>query len=254
MKYNLALITGAGSGLGKELAFQLAQKKIPLFLSSKDPQKLDDLKKELETLTSVTILSADLSLKEERKKLLEKIRELKPDLIINNAGLGLYGEILSFPLEKQMGILAINVEALVEISIESARVLKKEQLKGTLLNISSAASFFIYPNFALYAASKNFVKDFSLSFDEELKPYGIRVFTSLLGRFQSEFKYKASGYTKKSVPSWDTMQLGKTAKSVISQIEKEKRYQIIDFRYQILCTLAKLFPRKWISKALKKNQ
>lgn len=249
----LAFISGAGSGLGKELAFQLAKRKVPLLLSSKDPQKLQSTKEKLQTMTSVMIYPADLSDPRDLEALLKVIKSEAPDLIINNAGLGLYGDILSFSLEDQMNILKINVDALVQISIESARILKEKKEPGVIMNISSAASFFTYPSFTLYAASKQFVKQFSLSFDEELSPYKIRVLTCLLGRFHSEFRYNASSHKSCSADSWDRMSLTKTAENILVQIEKKKNYQVIDWRYKLLCGVAKLAPRRWLATQLKKG-
>lgn len=249
----LAFITGAGSGLGKELAFLLAQKKISLFLTSKDPLKLANVKKQLESMTSVCTLAADLAVQNDVDHLLQVIREKAPDLVINNAGFGLYGEVLSFGSEEQMKILKINVDALTQITLESARILKEQKKIGTIMNISSAASFFTYPSFALYAASKRFVKEFSLSFDEELASHGIRVLTCVPGRFQSDFRYNASSHKSASYPSWYTMSLRRTAEKVLLQIEKQKRCKTIDLRYQIFCHLALLLPRRWLAKLLKKG-
>jgi len=250
---NLAFITGAGSGLGKELAIHLAKKKVPLLLTSRDPQKLESLKEHLQSMTKVEVVAADLLVEKELNDLLVLIRAKKPDLIINNAGLGLYGDILCFTLENQMDLLKTNIDALVKISIESARTLQESHLSGVIMNISSAASFFTYPSFTLYAASKRFVKEFSLSFDEELSPYNIRVLTSLLGRFHSDFRYRASGFKCSSLKSWDTMSLSKTADKILLQIEKKKRSQVIDWRYKILCSLALLMPKRWLAKRLKKG-
>lgn len=249
---SLAFITGAASGLGKELAFQLAKKKVPLFLTSKNKQELMQIKQELLSLTRVTILPADLSISKDLLLVLEALKKEKPDLIINNAGLGFYGEILEGTLEEQLLILKVNIEALVSISIESARVLKEEKRKGTIMNISSSACFFTYPSFALYAASKNFVKEFSLSFDEELRPFNIRVLTALPGRFISKFQQKAAKKEFVSPSIWD-MSVYKTAQKILEQIKKEKAYQVIDLRYQILCFLAKWIPRRWMGKLLKKK-
>ncbi len=249
----LAFISGAGSGLGKELAFLLAKEKIPLFLTSKDPAKLEAVKKELEVLTEVFTVPADLFIQKDLDQVLDAIRLKTPDLIINNAGLGLYGDVLSFSLEEQMKILKVNVDALVQISIESARTLKENNQKGIIMNISSAASFFIYPSFAVYAASKRFVKDFSLSFDEELRPFGIRVLTCLLGRFHSDFRYNASSHKSVSSLSWDTMPLKSTAENILIQIRQEKGCKTIDLRYQIFCTLSYLIPRRLLAKFLKRG-
>lgn len=254
MKPSLAFISGAGSGLGRALACLLAKEKIPLFLTSKEKEKLILLKEELEKFTSVTIFPANLALPKDLQALLEELRKTPPDLIINNAGLGLYGSILSCALERQMEIVKVNINALVEISIETARLLQEEKRKGTIMNISSAASYFTYPYFSLYAASKRFVRDFSISFNAEVAPLGIRVLTCLPGRFSTTFRQKA--YQNKSlvpVSKWDTMSLEKTAKRILRQIETQKTCQTIDLRYRILCNLMKLIPNCLLMKILKKT-
>lgn len=252
MNYKLAFISGASSGLGKELAYLLAKRGIPLFLTARLESSLLALQKELTPLTSVFIFPADLSSPSDLTLLLEKISFLKPDLIINNAGLGIYGDILSFPLEKQMEMIQVNIDSLVRISIESARTLEKEKKTGTILNISSMAGHFIYPYFSLYAASKRFVEHFSLSLDAELSPRGIRVLTSILGRFASPFFQKA---LNKSIDldSWDIMPLNKTANLILRQIEKQKNYAIIDYRYKILQFFSYFIPNKVIARLLQKK-
>lgn len=252
MNYKLAFISGATSGLGKELSYLLAQKGIPLFLTARQKPALLALQKELKKLTSVLIFPTDLTSPSDLTLLLQKISSVKPDLIINNAGLGLYGDILSSPLEEQMQMIQVNIDALVRICIESAKNLKQENRKGTILNISSMAGHFTYPYFALYAASKRFVEHFSLSLDAELSSQGIRVLTSILGRFASPFLQKALK-TPIKLDSWDVMPLSKTAYLVLRQIEKQKNYAIIDYRYKLLQFFSYFVPQKIISFFLKKK-
>lgn len=246
MNYKLAFISGATSGLGKELAFLLAQRGIALLLTARDEHSLVDLQKKLQKLTSVTIFPADLSSPPDLSSLIEKVCFHEPDLVINNAGLGLYGDVLSFSLKEQMLILQVNVDALVQITIESARTLKNKNKSGTILNISSMAGRFIYPGFALYSASKRFVEHFSRSFDEELSSSGIRVLTSILGRFNSPF-FKKARKKNENLNSLDVMSLTKTAHHILNQIEKKKSYVIIDYRYKLLQFLSYLVPNKIIS-------
>ena len=254
MKPTLAFISGASSGLGKELSFLLAKQNTPLFLTSRNQEQLDLLKQELQEYTSVITFPANLASQEELESLLKELQKHPPDLIINNAGLGFYGPILSFPIEKQLDIIRVNVNALVQISIETARLLQIENRTGTIMNISSAAGHFSYPYFSLYAASKRFVKDFSLSFDAEVSSLGIRVLTCLPGRIDTEFRQKASQEkTKRPISKWDTMPLEKTARTILRQIEKQKRCQTIDLRYQITCHLMKMIPSSWLVKLLKKT-
>lgn len=225
---------------------------VPLFLTARDESALLSLEKELEKTTSVLVFAADLSSPSELALLLQKITLYGPDLIINNAGLGLYGDILSFSLEEQMQMVQVNIDALVRISIESARALKNQKKKGTIVNISSMAGHFTYPYFTLYAASKLFVQHFSLSLDAELSSQGIRVLTSVLGRFASPFFKKASKVAI-NPNSWDVMSLSKTASLVLRQIEKQKNYDIIDYRYKILQFFSYFIPKKITTSLLRRK-
>jgi short-subunit dehydrogenase len=174
--------------------------------------------------------------------------------VINSAGIGFYGDILSYPLEDQLAIIKLNVEALSAITIEAARSLQRKNLKGTILNVSSAAANYTYPGFALYAASKRFVKEFSLSFDLEVSKYGIRILTALPGRFASPFLQKASSPKEfREKKSWDIMSLEKTADLILQQIQKQKKSLIIDFRYRILAFFSLFVPQIILAKILKKN-
>jgi len=252
LNYTLAFVSGATSGLGRQLCTLLARKKTPLFITGRDSFALRELQQTLEASTEVIAYAADLSNKDELQGLIEKISYYTPDLIINSAGLGLYGEILSLPVEKQMEIIQVNIDSLTRICIESARALSLKQKRGTIMNISSVAALFTYPGFAVYAASKKFVEHFSLSFDLEVAPLGIRVLTCLPGRFLSRFAERASG-RKSNERDLSVMSLEKTAYLVMKQIEKQKRRDVIDFRYKLLRALSYLLPEKMIAQILKKK-
>ena len=114
------------------------------------------------------------------------------------------------------------------------------------------AGRFIYPGFALYSASKLFVEHFSRSFDAELSSSGIRVLTSILGRFNSPF-FKKARKGKENLGSLDVMSLSKTAHHILRQIEKKKGYLIIDYRYKLLQFFSYLVPNKIISFILRRK-
>jgi uncharacterized protein len=251
----LTLITGATSGLGRELSFLLAKKKHPLFLTGKCQKKLFLLQKELSTLTAVEVATLDLANDEDLKHLLKSIREKKPSLVINSAGCALAGSALSFPLEDSINILKTNVEALVSISIEAARVLKEANQKGIIVNISSVAASFVYPSFALYAASKSFVSSFSQSLDREVAKDGIRILTAVPGQFDSFFREKA--HKQRTFPprktSWNVLSLQKTAQKILWQIEKKKAYMVIGALYKILLAISHLIPKRILARYLEKK-
>ena len=249
MRKDLALITGASSGLGKALAYLLAAKGYNLLLTGRSLEALSSVKKDLPKSASIEILSLDL---QKPLPLLALIEEKAPDLVINAAGFGLYGDILSHPLQEQMDLLFVNGNAPIAITIASAKAMQKAHKPGVILNVSSAASGFIYPGFATYAASKSLLKEFSLSFDAEVKSQGIRVLVALPGRFYSAFLQRASKGIGSDSPLW-TISLEKVAKKILKQVETKKRLQIIDFRYQLLAFFAKILPKDFFLRVLRKR-
>ncbi len=240
--FKLALITGASSGLGKALAQKLAAQGIPLLLTARDTERLLEVQKQVNV--PVTLHAADLAKHEQRQGLISLMREKGPDLIINCAGFGLYGEVLSHTTAESLEMIEVNVQALVEISIEGARILKAQNDKGTIVNIASAAAFLTYPTFCIYAATKAFVNQFSQGLDAELSPAGIRVLSSCPGQIETDFQRRASKgfYQKKAF--W-AMSVEKAAQLIWQQIEQGRSQYTFDWRSKVAITLLGLFPRKF---------
>lgn len=229
----------------------LAKQKIPLFLTARNAAALALLEKELSSAVPVISCVCDLTSPTDLKKLLEAISLHSPDCVINSAGIGFHGEALSRSLDEALSTLKINVEALTAITLEAARTLKAKQLKGTILNISSAAANFTYPGFAIYSASKRYVKEFSLSLDAETAKHGIRILTSLPGKVDTPFLEKASKVKKRS--PWKVMSAPKVASLMINQIAEQKGCLILDFRYHLLAFFAHFLPKSLLSRLLAKE-
>jgi uncharacterized protein len=250
MSFSLALITGASKGLGKALAQSLAKKNIPLWLVSRDRKNLEELSCQLKPLVAVEITLCDLSLEKDLNKLVALVHKKKPDLIINNAGFGLYGDSLFHPTENLLEIVDVNIKALMTLSFESTRCLYFSNKTGTVMNISSLAGFIPMPGAAVYAASKAFVSNFSDALDEELKIYGIRVLTACPGQIRTEFSLRASmGLQKKHNPF--AMEAAFLAEKILSQVEKKKKVKIYSFWKGLDLILYYLLPKSWTSKILK---
>jgi short-subunit dehydrogenase len=250
IKAKLALVTGASSGLGKALCIELAKQGIPLALVARDENKLKELAAHLSVPTSIH--SFDLSLAENRQQLIHWIRNQRPDLVINNAGFGLYGPVLTHSSSALNQMLAVNIQAVTELTVESARVLRENNQSGTIINISSAASFFSYPFFSVYAASKAYVHRFSEGLDQELKPYGIRVLTVCPGQIETDFRSRASGnYPQKK--DHITMPAQTAARLILNQLKTGKAVSIIDWRYRLLIGIAKWLPTFIVQPILKKS-
>jgi uncharacterized protein len=253
MHFKRAFITGATGGLGQALAHLLADLKIPLFLTGRNGEKLDELAFHLRKKVSVISMQANLTDPLERKALLERVKIEAPDLIINNAGFGLYGEAVHVSLEEQLEMVDLNIKALLEISLTAAKLLLDKKEKGVIVNISSAAAFFIYPDFATYAASKAFVNHFSQSLDEELRAFGIRVLASCPGQITTDFRKRAANFHPQKHNAYLEMTPEKAARAILYQIEKEKPLYIFDARYRMALFIARFFPKKWITAMLRRS-
>lgn len=242
-----ALITGATSGIGKELSTLFAKNGINLILSGRNESALEELKAalSLENIT-VIIVKADLLNQEDRKIILEFIHRYGPEYVINNAGFGLYGDCLTYTTKEQLDILEVNGKAVLELTLEAARTLFLKGKKGVIVNLSSAASFQIFPGFAVYTAAKAFVKQFSQTLDIETRPYGIRVLTVCPGMVETEFSARAGG-KKDRMEKGMTMSVEYVANEIWEQIQSRQALKIIDWRYRILVFITSILPKRWLA-------
>lgn len=236
----LALVTGASSGLGKALCHLLAKKGIRLIVTGRNRDRLEG------DIIHVTDLAKS------RDGLIKLIHEHTPDLVINNAGWGLYGDALSHTTKEQMDILEVNGNAVLEISLEAARAMINAKTEGAIVNIASGAAFFAFPTLAVYAASKAFVGSFSEAFDMELEDHGIRVLCSCPGPIATDFASRASkNKVGKGSPS--AMSPEKAAEHVWKQIELGKREYIFNWRTRWAVRLARLFSRYAVKRVLRRS-
>lgn len=250
MNYHLALVTGATSGLGKALCLALAKENISLIAVGRNIHQLNLLAAEVKT--PIQIVQADLSQIEKRSSLRALIQEACPDLVINNAGFGLYGPAIEHSLELCQEMIQVNIQSVMELSLEAASALKKAKKPGLILNISSAAAFFSYPNFSIYAASKAFVHRFSEALDLELSIYRIRVLTICPGPIATNFRKNASlGFPQKLDPL--ALSCKKAVRLILKQIIQKKRVQIIGLQCRLMVFLTRFIPKGLLLRFLQKS-
>ncbi|NGX42593.1 MAG: Serine 3-dehydrogenase [Chlamydiae bacterium] len=251
--FSLALVTGASSGIGMQLCHLLAEEGIDLIITARRTENLQSLAEELGDKVNVEIVTADLANHHQRKELIEKMYERVPDLVVNNAGYGIYGEALTHETQKSMDMLEVDVAAVLEISLEGARALISSEREGVIMNISSSAAFQIFPYFAVYAASKAFVNNFSESFDEEVKHYGVRVLAACPGMVATEFPFVASGGAHREGNPL-AMSVGFAASEIWRQILKRKPVHAFDWKYRIATFLSRyLIPKKITAMVMRKT-
>ncbi|WP_422107195.1 SDR family NAD(P)-dependent oxidoreductase [Winogradskyella sp.] len=190
-----ALITGASSGIGKELARIHAEKGGNLIIAARRQEKLDELKTELEEKfnAKVTTIVKDLSKPNAAKELYNEVSKLNSnvDYLINNAGFGLRGKFHELSWERQQQMINLNMVALTELMyLFLPEMIKRNN--GKILNTSSTASFMPGPLQAIYFATKSYVTFLSNAVAEELSDTNVTVTNLMPGATETEFG-KTSG-------------------------------------------------------------
>lgn len=251
--YKKAFISGASSGIGEALARLLAKKGIHLILSARNEKSLHELANELSCLVKVDIYAIDLLDPLKRKFLIEKIKEHNPDLIINNAGFGIYGNPLDSSLEEQRAMIEINAIVPFEITYEMAQFWRKKQQTGTILNVSSVAAELLFPLSNVYASSKAFLTHFSRTLDRELRGSKIRILTSAPGQVNTQFATRASKKVKRDFHQKGLMSSQYAAHLIWKQIVSKKSYQVINKYYRFCLFIAKITPKTLVENFLFKK-
>jgi len=187
-----ALITGASSGIGKDMARYLSRLGYDLILVARRKQKLEELANELET--NVTIYDYDLTEEKNVYKLYENTKKEKIDFLINNAGFGLFGTFEKTDLDTELKMIDLNVKT---YHILTKLFLKDfiKRNKGYILNVCSSAGFMAGPRLSTYYATKNYITKLTMAINEELRQKGSGVHTSALcpGPVATEFNKVAKG-------------------------------------------------------------
>lgn len=185
-----ALVTGASSGIGWETAVYLSELGYELIITGRNKHKLMELKRTLKTKSYVVVL--DLAQDDAPQKLYDFCKDKDIDIVVNNAGFGLFGEFDEIPADKDTELIKVNVIALNTLTKLFLRDFKKKN-SGRILNVASSAGFMPGPLMASYYASKSYVVRLSEAVNEELRRSGSNVKISVLcpGPVDTEFNNRA---------------------------------------------------------------
>ncbi|NOT48866.1 MAG: SDR family oxidoreductase [Acidobacteria bacterium] len=185
-----ALITGASGGIGEAFARRLAEDGHDLVLVARSEEKLRELRDELQAEHNITAhyIAVDLTGFEADKQLFDETEKngIEVDWLINNAGFGSMGDFATLDLERELGMIDLNISVLVALTHRYIGKMR-ERKSGTIINVSSTAGFQPIPFMATYAATKAFVTLFSEAIAEENRPYGIQVFALCPGSTKTDF-------------------------------------------------------------------
>ncbi|MGE5417156.1 MAG: SDR family NAD(P)-dependent oxidoreductase [Acidobacteriota bacterium] len=189
-----ALVTGASSGIGLELADLLARDGYDLVLVARTKSKLDQMADEFAAKygISTVVIAKELSLSESAGEIIKELNNhsIKIDVLINNAGFNEYGRFAEMDLQASYDMIQVNITSLTALTsmLLPAMIARKQ---GKVMNVGSTGSFSPCPNSAVYAATKAYVLSFSAALAEELKGTGVTVTTLCPGPTESGFASRA---------------------------------------------------------------
>lgn len=203
-----ALVTGASSGIGKDIAIYLGSLGYDLILVSRDENRLKETASKINT--DVTIYPIDLCGRDNCFKLYDKFKDEDIDILVNGAGFGLFGNTWETDINKELKMIDLNITAvhiLTKLFLQD--MVKKD--KGYILNIASSAGFLSGPVLNTYYASKNYVAKWTMAIYEELRRVKSNVHVSCLcpGPVNTNFNKVAGGsFNMKALSSEYVAQYG----------------------------------------------
>ncbi len=239
-----ALITGASSGIGLDMARYLATKGFELILVARNKEKLEEIQEHLPT--KVTIIVADLSNEQRVKDLYVLAKKENIDILINNAGLGDFGYLTDTDLNKDLELINTNIKAVHILTKHMVKDMEKRDTDTYILNVASSAAFQPGPLMSTYYATKSYVYQLTeaLYYEEKKKKTKVHVSVLCPGPVETNFN-NVAGVSFSVKPLKSTY----VAKYAIDQMFKNKMLIIPGFKMKC----AKFFSRFASDKSLLKT-
>jgi uncharacterized protein len=251
----VTLITGASAGIGTELARVFASNGHRLALVDRRGDRLTMLASEIVAAggTAPILIPCDLEHSNACDKIAAALAAegVEVEFVVNNAGFGLFGYAIELDRAEQLGIIAVNILAMTDLSLRFSDSLIRH--RGGILNLGSLAGFLPGPGMAVYYASKAYVLSFSEALRQELAPWGVRVTALCPGSVSSEFQARAG-----LKPGFEHVILNVSASDVAQAgyrgLMTNKRVVLPGLGIKIVPFLIRLFPRGFILAAVGRIQ
>lgn len=253
MRPNFALITGASSGIGLELAHVYASRGYNLVIVARDQDKLYKVAKTLtrEYGQQVEAITLDLTAPKAIDTLMRHLHKekIQIDTLINNAGFGLFGAAIDTDFKVERDIVELNVLAVTELC-KRFGALMAERGQGGIMNVASTASFFPGVNMSVYYATKAYVLSYSLALAEELSLYGVHVMALCPGPTRSNFAQTA--HASKTRLFGRPIDARAVARAGYRGMKYRRRVVVVGLRNKLAVYLRRLIPDYLAARVVRK--
>jgi short-subunit dehydrogenase len=247
--FTSALVTGASSGIGAEMARLLGEAGVPTVLVARRVDKLQEL---ADRYDGFEVLAADLGTDDGRAATVERIgsTDAPIDLVVNNAGFGTGGTFHELDVDRLVDEVELNVTALTILSHAALRAMVPRR-RGYLLNVSSVASFQASPGLGVYAATKAYVTSLSEALHAEVKSSGVHVTALCPGLTKTGFQeYSNTERYATSIPGFAWTSVEQVAATGLADVASNKTISVPGLIYKTAVTASDILPRavaRWVS-------
>jgi short-subunit dehydrogenase len=252
----VALVTGASSGIGAEIARDLARRGHRLVLVARSGDKLKELAEEITGRGGrADVLVADLADRSARAVLPARLIKLgvTVDILVNNAGFSTMGRVSEADLDSELQLVEVDVVTVVDLCTRFLSGMV-ERRRGAILNVASTAAFQPLPGQAAYGAAKAFVLSYTQSLVGELKGSGVTATALCPGPVDTGFGARA-GFTKeeaeKALPSIMWIDAERVAKAAVDGMDKGRMVVIPGAANRAAAALAQVTPRSLLLPVLR---
>jgi short-subunit dehydrogenase len=250
-----AVVTGASSGIGADIARELADRGHGVTLVARREDKLRELADELAQSVRVEVIACDVADATARADLLDEVdrRGLSTEILVNNAGIGTIGSVTKTPIDDEIAQVRVNAEAVIDLTTRAVRQMVPRG-RGAILNVGSTAGFHPFPGQSGYAATKAFVRTYTEGVRAELAGTGVTVALLCPGPVRTEF-LKNAGMDEKTFadafPKFLWMPSRDVARAGIDALDQDRGTVIAGLPSQVSTRIFQFMPRRLLLPLLK---
>jgi len=252
-----AVVTGASSGIGADIARELADRGHGVTLVARRDDRLRELAEELAGRVRVEVIACDIADSAARAGLFDEVdrRGLTADILVNNAGIGTIGSVTKTYVDDEIAQVRVNVEAVIDLTTRAVQQMVPRE-RGAILNVGSTAGYHPFPGQVGYAATKAFVKTYTEGLRGELAGTGVTVALLCPGPVRTEFVKNAGMDERefaKAIPKFMWTPSRDVARAGVDALEEDRGTVIPGLPSQISTRLFQFMPRRMLLPLLAKQ-